>query len=155
MELRQDLRFATRTLRRSSAWATGVVLTLALGIGLATAVYTVADTLLLRPLPVRDQDRLVVLWGVTPDGRTDHFPLLYEDALDFARRTRALERIEFFSYGGAQPVDVQLGSNIARLRRSLVSSGYFDLLGTTPLLGRSLERRDDLRGAAPVAVLSY
>src|SRR4051812_9282656 len=100
IDLLQDLDFAARTLRRSAGWAVGVVLTLALGIGLATAVYAVADALLLRPLPVRAQDRVVVLWGVTRDGKTDHFPLLYRDAQDFARQRQSLERVEFFSYGG-------------------------------------------------------
>lgn len=155
MDIRQDFRFALRTLRHARGWAVGVVLTLGLGIGLATAVFTIADALLVRPLPVREQGRVVVMWGVTRDGRTDHFPLLYADANEFARTTRTLERTEFFSYGGAYPVDADLGSGIARVRRSLVSGGYFDLLGTRPILGRALRRDDDEIGAAPVAVLSY
>jgi predicted permease len=151
----EDLRFAVRTLRRAPGWVAGVVLTLGLGIGLATAVFTIADALLLRPLPVRQQDRVVVLWGMTRDGRTDHFPLLLADAKEFQRRAQTLERVEFFSYGGALAVDVDLGGGIARIRRSLVSGGYFDLLGTRPLLGRALRPNDDVTGAAPVAVLSY
>lgn len=155
MNLRQDLQFAVRTLRRSPGWLTGVVLTLALGIGLATAVFTIAQTLLVRPLAVRAQDRVVVLWGITRDGRTDHFPLLYDDAREFARRAQTLVRVEFFAYGGAQPVPIRLDAGIVRLRRSLVSGGYFDLLGTRPILGRALRPEDDMHGAAPVAVLSY
>jgi len=155
MELRQDLAFAVRTLRRAPGWALGVALTLALGIGFATAVFTIADAVLLRPLPVRAQDRVAVLWGITRDGRTDHFPLLYRDALEFARRSQTLERVEFFGFGGAQPVPIRLGDAVVRLRRALVSGGYFDLLGTRPLLGRTLRSEDDTQGAAPVAVLSY
>lgn len=155
MNVRQDLRFAVRTLRRSRGWFAGVVLTLALGIGLATAVFTIAQALLIRPLPVRAQDRLVVLWGITPDAQTDHFPLLYGDAREFARRTQTLQQAEFFAYGGAQPVPIRTDAGIVRLRRSLVSGGYFDLLGTRPMLGRALRPEDDVRGAAPVAVLSY
>src|SRR5207248_4472740 len=63
----RDVRYALRTLRNAPQFATVAILTLALGIGLATAVFTVADALLLRQLPVRDQDRLVVLWGQLPD----------------------------------------------------------------------------------------
>ena len=151
----EDLRFAVRTLRRAPGWVAGVVLTLGLGIGLATAVFTIADALLLRPLPVRQQDRVAVLWGITRDGRSDHMPLLLADAREFQRRTRTLERAELFSYGGALAVDVDLGGGVARMRRSLVSGGYFDLLGTQPLLGRALRPSDDVTGAAPVAVLSY
>jgi len=155
LALRQDLRFAMRTLGRSPGWIVGVVLTLSLGIGLATAVFTIAESLILQPLPVRAQERLVVLWGVTPDGRTDHFPLLYEDAREYARRTQTLQRVEFFAYGGAQPVPIRFGAGVVRLRRSLVSGGYFDLLGTRPLLGRALRPQDDATGAAAVAVLSF
>jgi len=154
-EFRQRLGIAVRTVGRSPSWALGVVLTLALGIGLATAVFTVAHALLIRPLPVSAQDRVAVLWGITRDGRTDHFPLLYRDALEYARRARTLERVEFFAYGGAQAVPIRFGSGVLRLRRSLVSGGYFDLLGTRPLLGRALRPEDDVHGAAPVAVLSY
>lgn len=151
----EDLRFAVRTLRRAPGWVAGVVLTLGLGIGLATAVFTIADALLLRPLPVRQQERVAVLWGMTRDGRSDHLPLLLPDAQEFQRRTRTLARAEFFSYGGALAVDVDLGGGITRLRRSLVSGGYFDMLGTRPVLGRALRPSDDVSGAAPVAVLSY
>ena len=153
--VRQDLRFGARTLRRSPGWFVGVGLTLALGIGLATAVFTIAEALLIRPLPVRAQNGLVVLWGITRDGRTDHFPLLYGDAREFARRTQTLQQVEFFAYGGAQPVPIRIDAGMVRLRRSLVSGGYFDLLGTRPMLGRALRPEDDVRGAAPVAVLSY
>src|SRR5919198_1052914 len=132
LDLRHDLRFGVRTLRRSVGWVIGVVLTLALGIGLATAVFTIAEALLLQPLPVRAQDRLGVLLGVTADRRTNHFPLLYEDAREYARRTQTLQRVEFFAYGGAQAVPVRFGNDIVRLRRSLVSGGDFDLLGARP-----------------------
>jgi Acidobacterial duplicated orphan permease len=153
--LRQNLLHAMRTLGRARGWTLSVVLTLAIGIGFATAVYTIADALLIRPLPVHAPERVVVLWGTTPDGRTDHVPLLYRDALEYARRTQTLEQVAFFSSGGAQPLPVDLDAGIVRLRRSLVSGNYFDLLGTAPVLGRSLRPQDDVRGAAPTAVLSY
>ncbi|HEY2165057.1 MAG TPA: ABC transporter permease, partial [Gemmatimonadaceae bacterium] len=126
-----------------------------IGVGLATAVYTIADALLVRPLPVRAPSRVVVLWGATADGRTDHFPFLYRDALEYARRTRTLDEVAFFGYGGALPVPIDLDVGVVRLRRSLVSGNYFPLLGAAPLHGRALRPLDDVRGAAPVAVLSY
>ena len=150
-----SLRLGIRTLRKSPGFALTAILTLALGIGLAIAVFTVADAFLLRPLPVRDQDRLVVLWGATPDGRFDNFPLLLDDAREFARRVRSLDRVEFFSYGGALPVPIRDGSSVFHMRQSRVSGGYFQLLGTPPLLGRPLLPEDDVAGAAPVVVLSH
>src|SRR2546423_1026061 len=89
-----DIRVGIRTLARTPGFALTAILTLALGIGLATAVFTVADALLLRRLPVRDQDRLVVLWGQKP-GREFAYPLALEDSRDFARRARSLRGVAF------------------------------------------------------------
>jgi predicted permease len=144
---------ALRNLRRTPGFTAMAVGTLALGIGLATAVFTVANAFLLRPLPVRDQDRVVVLWGTTSNAH--EFPLLLRGAREFATRTKALERVEFFGYGGAGLLPVRDGNSVYRMRRALVSGGYFDLLGTRPVLGRALQPSDDVTGAAPVAVISY
>src|SRR5213078_262870 len=150
----RDVRYALRTLRNAPQFATVAILTLALGIGLATAVFTVADALLLRRLPVRDQDRLVVLWGQLPDRAFD-YPLGLDDAREFARQTRSLERVAFFSYYGAGPKPIRDGDQISLLRRALVSGEFFDVLGARPVLGRALGATDDVSGAAPVLVLSY
>jgi predicted permease len=132
------------------------VLTLGLGIGLSTAVFTVADALLLRRLPVRAQDQLVVLWGETRDGSFANYPLDLDDAREFARRARSLERVAFFAYEGAQYHLVRdKGGKVSRIRRSLVSGDFFDVLGARPALGRTLRADDDERGAAPVLVLSH
>src|SRR5436853_537921 len=93
-----DVRYAFRTLRTSPGFALTAILTLALGIGLATAVFTVADALLLRRLPVRDQDRLVVLWGRKPD-REFAYPLGLDDAREFARQTRSLDGVAYTIVG--------------------------------------------------------
>src|SRR6266700_3637865 len=148
------MRYALRNLARTPGFALTAILTLALGIGLATAVFTVADALLLRRLPVRDQDRLIVLWGQAPD-RTYNYPFGLDDAREFARHTRSLERVAFFSYYGAGPKPIRDGDQISSLRRALVSGEFFDVLGARPALGRVLRATDDVSGAAPVLVLSY
>ena len=150
----RDVRYALRTLRNAPQFATVAILTLALGIGLATAVFTVADALLLRQLPVRDQDRLVVLWGQLPD-QEFAYSLGLDDAREFARRTRSLERVGYFASFGALPLPIRERDQISRLRRALVSGDFFDVLGARPLLGRALRAADDASGAAPVLVLSY
>src|SRR5687767_11342536 len=134
----RNVRVGIRGLRRTPGFALTAVLTLAVGIGLAIAVFTVAEAFLLRPLPVRDQDRVVVLWGATRDGRFDNFPLLLDDAREFARRVRSLEAVEFFAYGGPWLGAIRDGSSAYRIRWTPVSGGYFQLLGTPPALGRSL-----------------
>ena len=141
----QDVRDALRSLRRTPGFVAIAIVTLALGTGLATAVFTVAETLLLRPLPVQDQDRLVVLWGEARD-RAFNYPLDLEDASEFARRTRSLKQIAFFSYYGAAPKPMGDGGQILRLSRALVSGTFFEVLGAWPLLGRALHAADDVRG---------
>lgn len=129
-----------------------------MGIGLATAVFTVADALLVRQLPVRDQERLVLLWGERRDGSFAHYPLGLDNGREFAQRTRSLERVAFVAYEGASPTPVREGDQsgaVSRVRRSLVSGAFFDVIGARPVLGRALRAEDDVSGAAPVLVLSY
>src|SRR6266699_5219863 len=152
--MRGDVRHALRTLRNAKGFAAVAILTLALGIGLATAVFTVADALLLRRLPVRDQDRVVVLWGQKSD-QDFAYPLGFDDARQFAQRTRVLERVATFASLGAAPLPIRDADQISRLRRALVSGEFFDVLGVRPVLGRALQPSDDVYGAAPVMVLSY
>src|SRR5437762_6755662 len=149
-----NIRLGIRSLRRTPGFALTAIVTLALGIGLATAVFTVADALLLRRLPVRDQDRLVVLWGQAPDRGFD-YPLGFDEAREFARRTRSLAQVAFFGYEGAWPRPIRDGERISRLRGALVSGEFFDVLGAQPVLGRALHATDDVVGAAPVVVLSH
>src|SRR2546429_2649682 len=131
------MRYALRNLARTPCSALPAILPAALGIGLATAVFPVAEALLLRRLPVRDQDRLVVLWGQASD-RTYNYPFGPDDAREFARHTRSLERVAFFSYYGAGPKPIRDGDQISPLRRALVSGEFFDVLGARPPLGRAL-----------------
>lgn len=149
------IRVALRSLRKTPGFTATALLTLALGIGLSTAVFTVADAVLLRPLPVRDQSRLLVLYGEDPSRGYADYPLGLEDGREFARRSTALDGVAFFGYEGAVPVPVVQGDRITRLRRAMVSGDFFQVLGARPVLGRALRASDDVAGAAPVAVLSY
>ncbi|MGH7670097.1 MAG: ADOP family duplicated permease [Gemmatimonadaceae bacterium] len=149
----RTLRLAYRSLWRTPGFLIAAVLTLALGIGLATAVFTVADALALRKLPVRDQNRIVVLWGRARDGRFDNYPV--DGAEEFVRRSHALQSGAYFAWFGAVPIAVRDGDRVTRLRRALVSGGFFDVVGTHPLLGRALRPADDEPGAARAMVISY
>lgn len=153
--LLQNIRIGVRSLRRSPSFAAIGVVTLAIGIGLSTAVFAVAEALLLRRLPVVDQNRLVVLWGQTLDRRFDNYPTDPPQVREFARRSHALSRVAFFGYEGAAPTPIREGQRMSRLRRALVSGEFFDVLGVKPVIGRALRPQDDAIGAAPVVVLSY
>src|SRR5437773_9889604 len=130
--LLQDLRHAFRTLRTSPGFALTAILTLALGIGLATAVFTVADALLLRRLPIRDQDRVVVLWGERRD-QTFTYPLGIDDAREFARPARSLERVAFSAHAGSWPAPVRDGARTHRLRGARARGQLFGAPGLGPV----------------------
>jgi putative ABC transport system permease protein len=153
--MRETLRQALRSFAHARGFAVTAIITLGVGIGLATAVFTVANAFLLRPLPVRDQSRLVVLWAAMRDGSLDNFPLRLSEAREFARRTQTLEGLAFFARWGALPIHVREGGRVFRLRRALVSGEFFAVLGARPALGRALGNADDVPGAQPVVVISY
>ena len=150
----RSLRHAARRFVRSPRFSLTVVATLGLGIGLATAVFAVMDAVLLRPLPVVDQARLVRMSGALADGSVDHWPMTLSRAREFTRQTRTLSGVGYAAYEGAWPAAIRDGDQITRLRRALVSGNFFDVLGAGPVLGRGLQPSDDVVGAAPVVVLS-
>ena len=153
--LLRPLRLATRALTRAPGFAVTAIVTLGLGIGLATAVFTVAQALLFRNLPVDDQDRVVTLWGQTRAGGWSNLPLSLEQTREFARGARTLREVAFFTFRGATPTPAAFGDRTIPLRTALVSGNFFAVLGTRAAVGRALRPDDDEIGAAPVVVLSH
>jgi putative ABC transport system permease protein len=149
----RTIRQASRNLGHAPGFVAVAVLTLALGIGLATAVFTVADGMALRRLPMRDQSRLVVMWSQSKDGRFSQYPV--GDAAEFVRQSRAVQDAAYFAWFGSAPIAVREAGQVTRLRRAVVSGGFFRVLGTHAFIGRPLEAGDDQPGAAPAAVISY
>ncbi len=127
----QHFRLAVRGLVRAPGFAIAATLTLAVGIGLSTAVFTVADALLLRHLPVSGQDRLVLLWGETRDGRFANFPLALGDVRDFQRRSRSLGDVAFFAFRGPRPRRYALTTASTRFKSLsfLATSSTFSAAG--------------------------
>jgi len=131
------------------------VVTLAIGIGAATAVVTVAEALLFRPLPVAAEDRLAILYGATPDGQFPNVPLTLDELIEFQRQSRALGQIAYHTFRGAATETFRGANRALQLRISLVSGNWFEILGTNPALGRAFRPDEDTRGSAPVLVLSH
>jgi putative ABC transport system permease protein len=152
-DLLRDVRYALRGLRRAPGFALAVVLTLAVGIGGNTAIFSVVDQLLLRPLPYPEDEQLVVVHestaGRSEARRTEVSPANW---LDWQRESRALRSLATWVTtttlltGVAEPV---------RLNQQLVSSEFFPVLGVPPLLGRTISLQDDQPNAPLVAVLSH
>jgi predicted permease len=131
------------------------VVTLAIGIGAATAVVTVAEALLFRPLPVAAEDRLAILYGATPDGQFPDVPLTLDELIEFQGQSRALGQIAYHTFRGAATETFRSADRALQLRISLVSGNWFEVLGTNPASGRGFRPDEDTRGGAPVLVLSH
>jgi putative ABC transport system permease protein len=153
--LGQDVRFALRTLGKRPAFAAVAVLTLALGIGASTAMFSVLHGVLLRDLPVREQDEVVVLWTESADGATDHLPISQGDLIAFRDRTRAFQSVAGVAYQGAMEHVLLDAGQAVSVEGTWVTGEFFPLLGLVPEQGRTLAPLDDVRGAEPVMVISY
>lgn len=152
---RQDLRYALRTLRKSPGFATTAVLTLAIGIASTATMFAVMNGVLLRKLPVRDQNRLVVMWIEDRASNFAHFPFSYS-ALTALRNGRgAFESLGGIDYNGAWSIPAEIGDLTTLLRGGVVSGDFFGTLGVNPLLGRVLRAEDDVVGGAHVLVISH
>lgn len=145
----RDLRFALRSARRAPALACTVVLTLALGLGISTTVFSLVDAILLRPLPVERPDQLVLATPVLPDGTPDDgFPI---PEVEYLRdRSRSLAGV--IAFDGTR-LNAVVSGNPRLVTAMLISADAFDILGVR-VMGRTIRRQDDRPGASPVAVVS-
>jgi putative ABC transport system permease protein len=151
--LAQDVRYALRSLRRRPLLVVVAVAVLAIGIGASTAVFSVVDAVLLRPLPFADAGRLVVAWQRSPDHSVPFIEVSYPDYLDWRQQARTFESMAIiptvnsgFVLEGEEPLQVQ---------GRLVSGNFFDVLGARAGLGRPLRPDDDRVGADRVVVLGH
>jgi len=150
--LRHDVRFALRSFRRSPAFSLVAVLTLATGIGVATATFTVANGIVFRPLPVREQDRVIVLWSKQRDFA--HVPVRWADVDRFASESRVFEAVAGIDYNGAWTWAMSDRGEPAPIKGTWVTGDFFRVLGVVPQLGRVIERSDDVPNAPNVAVIT-
>ena len=147
--LAQDIRFAWRQLRRSPGFTVTAVLTLALGIGGNTAVFSIVNGVLLNPLPFPDSEQLVGLHESKPN--FENGSISYPNFLDWRNNNHsfswmAVARGSSFTMTGRGDAE--------QLNADFISSGYFSLLGVRPILGREFMQTEDRPGASPAAMIS-
>jgi putative ABC transport system permease protein len=145
----QDARYAVRTLRRAPGFALAAIFTLALGIGANTAIFSVVDAVLLRPLPFADPERLVVLADADADGQPGNIG--YLTLHDYRERAQSFERIAAIRSWTPTLVANGEAERITALR---VSWNYFELLGVAPAIGRTFVRDEDRPDHWRVLVIS-
>jgi putative ABC transport system permease protein len=152
----RDTRYAVRGLLRVPAFTLGVVLTLALGIGMNTAIFSAVDRVLLRPLAFPDPDRIMLLHEQGAGPRAASAPNMDvnpENWLDWQRDSKTFE--SFAAWTNRNPATLTGQGEPERLEAETVSREFFSVLGVRPFLGRDFAAEDDRPGAAPTAIISY
>jgi putative ABC transport system permease protein len=148
----QDVRTGARMLRKNAGFAVVAILTLALGIGANTAIFSVIDAVLLRPLPYDNPDRIVVVLESNPSKGFPQFSVSPPNYMDWRKGATAFEQMssvsrgDFVYTGGAEP---------ERLTGANVAPSFFSVMGAQPVMGRTFLPEDDVVGKASVVVLSY
>ena len=147
-----QLRYALRTLARSRSFTVVAILTLSLGIGVNSAIFSVVNAVLLQPLPYADPDRLVLLWGANQAGGDRRNQISFTDMDDWRQQNHVFEDVAAYEHW-----DASMAGDFApeRVPGMQVSDGYFALMRGTPLLGRVLLPEDQIDGKDYVVVLGY
>ena len=156
----RDLRLAVRALRHAPVFTTASVLTLALGIGANTAVFSLVDAVLLRPLAFPDPARIVVLWEHPPKSvvtaslgtRENQNPVSPQNFLDWHDRAKSFDSMAAM---GTIPVGFTGSGEPVEVAGASVSAEFFRVLGSRPLLGRTFDPSEDVPNGPRVVVLSY
>lgn len=157
MNLFQDIRFALRGIRKSPGFAVVAMLTLALGIGANTALFTVINTVFLNPLPVKDAQHLVNVYTADSNNIISNFnflPVSLPNGRDIAREVDAFSGATVTTFLFAA-VSMTINGQPDRYFADVVTGNYFDVLGVHAAMGRTFRPEEDKEGAGPVVVLSY
>lgn len=148
--LLQDIRFAFRSLARSPGFTVAAVLTLTLGIGANTALFSVIDAVLLEPLPYDQPEQLVRIFERSP--KTPQFPLSPANFVDYRAESESFDAMAVFMRSDAELSSADTSERLVGMQ---VSSGFASLLGAPPVLGRDLTRKDEQVGSPRVAVIGF
>src|SRR5262245_32485508 len=149
-EMFQDLRFGLQMMMKNPGFTFVAVITLALGIGANTAIFSVVNATLLRPLPYAQPEQLVL---IEEQGRNmTSMSVSYPNFLDYREQNQVFSRMAAFRWRG---MDLTGGNEPERLSGLEVSAGFFETLGVSPIHGRTIRSEEDRDGAQPVVVMGY
>ena len=148
----QDLRYAARMLRKNPGFTAVAVITLALGIGANTAIFSVVNAVLLRPLPFREPDQLVRVYSEFPTMQLKKFWLSPPELLDIQKEAKSWESIGAWAPGG---LNVGTDSEPLRVTSAAITRGLIETLGVQPVQGRNFTAEEDLNGGPRVAIISH
>ena len=146
----RNLRHAARLLLKARGFTVAAVVTLALGIGANTAIFSLVKTVMLQPLPYKDPEQLVMVWNAANRGEATW--LSNRELLSYREDARSFSQVAAYVESDA---NVTGGQDPERVRAAAVTANIFDTLGVTPLLGRSFATGEDGPGAAPTVILGH
>jgi putative ABC transport system permease protein len=152
--LTDEIRFACRALWRTKAFTAAAVLTLAIGIAGATVMLALVQGVLLRPLPVSDQDRLVIVWKELRSSGYAHYPFGDAEIEAVGKASRLLESVAGVTMHGVSRWVAIDDTATDYVSGALVTGSFFEVLGVSPVLGRALQAEDDVEGSENVVVIS-
>jgi hypothetical protein len=156
ISLRQDIYYALRTMRKSPGFTVVAVMTLALGIGANTAIFTLVNAVFFRPIPVRDPASLVSLFTTDEKNRSavsNLLPVSFPNGDDIQRRSQSFSGMALYA---TTAVSMTIDGQLENLTAQAVSGDYFDVLGVQAVLGRTFHAADDSQpGASPMIVLNH
>ena len=152
-----DLHFAWRNLWRNLGFSALVILTLALGIGATTTMFSAVWAVLLRPMPLPGQDRLVTVWQADPRSPEDRQRLTPANFVDWSLQTSSFEALGVLPNwtGEPWPFNVSGSNGMERVKGIYASSGFFRVMGVAPMLGRTFVADEDLTWGKRTVVISY
>src|ERR1700742_2111699 len=148
----QDLRFAARTLIKKAGFTFVLVMALALGIGANTAIFSVVNAVLLRPLPYKNAERLVWIWGSNPKNDIEHEAASMPDYHDWKAQNQSFEMMG--AYGNTRLTLTGAGEP-ERFDGAYVTDGFFDVLGAQAEIGRTFTPEEDKPNHEDVVVISH
>ena len=151
----QDVRYAVRSLRAAPRFAVITVFTLTVGVAATDAMYTLIDGVLLRPLPVRDPNGLIVAWRELRAGNATHLPFYVPDVEVIRQSNKTLAGVAGVDFQGAGPDVITERGSASYINDAEVTGEFFNVIGVDPVLGRTLNRGDDQPGAENVLVLTH
>src|SRR6266567_8154006 len=149
----QDVRYALRMLRKNPSFTVIAAVTLAMGIGVNTAIFSVSDALLWKPLPLPELDRLTMVLEQHDKRRDDWTTVAPANYLDWKSQNTVFERLCFYRFGSSNLTSA--AGEPERVQSFLVSADFFDALGVKPAIGRTFLPEEEQPGRSEVAVLSY
>src|SRR6187549_59407 len=149
-----ELMTAMRALRRTPGFALAGIATLAIAAGAVNAILAVVSSVLLKPLPVRDEGEIVVAWKDDLASGFEHWPFTYPAVRSLENQLTTVTEVATVDYNGAYPLALVEGDQGITLMTGIISGNLMRVLGIEPIVGRTIQPSDDVVGAPRVAVLS-